>query len=222
MPAKDALDVEKQLIFYGAYHSNPYNVAIHILCVPLLVWSALVFLAATSVPQAFPILTYSFNPCFALEFNWALLFASTYNIYYIVLEPVAGLLYVPQMTALLLSATAFARRSDAIKVAAYTHLFSCAMQFVGHGIAEKRAPALSDNVLGAAVLAPFFVHLEILFSLGYNKPLHRTVVKGSKVEIAMFRREKTQEQRVTKEALRKSDFIYGCDFLLSMRLASLN
>ncbi|KAG8872582.1 hypothetical protein FRB97_007505 [Tulasnella sp. 331] len=106
------------------------------------------------------------------------------------------------MTALFLSVTAFARRSDVIKIAiaAHTHLFSCAMELVGHGIAEKRALALSDNTPGPAVLAPFFVHLEILFALGYNKALHKTIVDGSKVETAKFRREKAQEQRTIEDA----------------------
>lgn len=27
-----------QLTFYGAYHNNPINVAIHIVCVPLILW----------------------------------------------------------------------------------------------------------------------------------------------------------------------------------------
>ncbi|KAG8845992.1 hypothetical protein FRB96_002218 [Tulasnella sp. 330] len=198
MAAKDAINVERQLVFYGAYHSNPYNIAIHILCVPLILWSAFVFLAVAPVPQAFPTITHDFNPYLAFEFNWAFLLALSYNIYYIVLEPVAGLLYAPQMAAMVLSAIAFAHRDDGVKLAVYVHVFSWVMQFVGHGVAEKRAPALLDNILGALVLAPFFVHLEILFAIGYNKPLHKTIVNGSKVEIAKFRREKAQEQRATE------------------------
>lgn len=33
-------DIRKQFTFYGAYHTNPVNVAIHIVCVPLIIWFA--------------------------------------------------------------------------------------------------------------------------------------------------------------------------------------
>ncbi|CBY00308.1 hypothetical protein LEMA_P014380.1 [Plenodomus lingam JN3] len=36
-------DLKKNLVFYGAYHRDPTNVAIHIGCVPLLLATSLVF-----------------------------------------------------------------------------------------------------------------------------------------------------------------------------------
>ena len=41
--------------------------------------------------------------------------------------------------------------------------------------------------MSAVVLAPFFVHLEILFDIGYFPQLHKAVVNGVGVEIAKFR-----------------------------------
>ncbi|KAJ6726709.1 DUF962 DOMAIN PROTEIN [Salix purpurea] len=42
-------------------------------------------------------------------------------------------------------------------------------QFIGHGVFEKRAPALLDNLAQAFVMAPFFVLLEALqTSFGYE------------------------------------------------------
>ncbi|KAJ6718299.1 YGL010W-LIKE PROTEIN [Salix purpurea] len=42
-------------------------------------------------------------------------------------------------------------------------------QFIGHGVFEKRAPALLDNLVQAFVMAPFFVLLEALqTSFGYE------------------------------------------------------
>ncbi|KAJ8452319.1 hypothetical protein Cgig2_006124 [Carnegiea gigantea] len=35
-------------------------------------------------------------------------------------------------------------------------------QFIGHGVFEKRAPALLDNLVQAFLMAPFFVLLEVL------------------------------------------------------------
>jgi 2-hydroxy fatty acid dioxygenase len=89
------------------------------------------------------------------------------------------------------------------------HAICWVAQFLGHGLAEKRAPALVDNLFAgqsqfhilvlfavhwlelmcqAVVLAPFFVHLEILFSLGYNPGLHKQVQNGIGQEIARVRK----------------------------------
>jgi len=202
MPAPDVFNVEKQLVFYGSYHSNPINIAIHICFVPLILWSFFAIIATFPTPQAFPVISHYFNAYFTFEFNWSFLFGLSYLIYYIILEPVAGLLYAPQMTAMILSATAFAQRSDSVKIAAYLHVLSWIMQFVGHGFAEKRAPALLDNILGALVLAPFFVHVEILFALGYNKTLHKKVASATGMEISKFRRDQGQQQKASeREAL---------------------
>jgi len=40
-------------------------------------------------------------------------------------------------------------------------------QFIGHGVFEKRAPALLDNLL-YTLAAPLFIIVEILFEFGYK------------------------------------------------------
>lgn len=35
-----SLDLEQQLIFYGSYHSNTVNVAIHMVCVPIILMTS--------------------------------------------------------------------------------------------------------------------------------------------------------------------------------------
>nr|GEY33339.1 uncharacterized endoplasmic reticulum membrane protein C16E8.02 [Tanacetum cinerariifolium] len=48
-------------------------------------------------------------------------------------------------------------------------LFCWTGQFVGHGVFEKRAPALLDNLTQAFLMAPFFVLLEALqMAIGYE------------------------------------------------------
>ena len=39
-------DLLDQLTFYGAYHRHPVNKLIHLVCVPGIAWSALVWLAS--------------------------------------------------------------------------------------------------------------------------------------------------------------------------------
>jgi 2-hydroxy fatty acid dioxygenase len=85
-------------------------------------------------------------------------------------------------------------------------------QFLGHGLAEKRAPALVDNVIGgtsehvssstisnpltiAIVLAPFFVHLEILFKLGYRPAMHKRINNKIGMEIARIRKAEGDKKR---------------------------
>jgi len=75
------------------------------------------------------------------------------------------------------------------------HVGSWIAQFLGHGLAEKRAPALLDNLLGAVVLAPFFVHLEILFGLGYRPEFHRQIKNEIGKEIVRIRKAQGDEKR---------------------------
>lgn len=48
----------------------------------------------------------------------------------------------------LLTSTAVAQRPDYVPIAGTIHAVCWIAQFLGHGVAEKRAPALFDNLLG--------------------------------------------------------------------------
>ena len=54
------------------------------------------------------------------------------------------------------------------RVMLIVHILSWTLQFVGHGVFEKRAPALTSN-LALSLNAPFFVTAEILQMLGWRK-----------------------------------------------------
>lgn len=59
--------------------------------------------------------------------------------------------------------------SLAWKVVLASQLFCWTGQFIGHGVFEKRAPALLDNLAQAFIMAPFFVLLEALqTTIGYE------------------------------------------------------
>ncbi|KAL4075750.1 hypothetical protein V8B97DRAFT_1926522 [Scleroderma yunnanense] len=193
-------DVRKQLAFYGAYHSNPVNVWIHIFGVPAIVWSAFVLGTQLPRPLFLPSVQYVLNEYMVFETNAPALTSALYMVYYAILDPVAALLYAPQMALTLLTATAFSYRPNAIRDALIVQAISWIAQFIGHGFAEGRAPALLDNIVGAFVLAPFFVHLEILFMLGYRPQLHKQLKNDVGVEIARIRREAAEKQRARKKA----------------------
>ncbi|KAJ7688443.1 hypothetical protein B0H17DRAFT_1068755 [Mycena rosella] len=188
-------DVQTQLTFYGAYHSNRVNILIHVLCVPLLLWSFQVMASQIPVPAFIPSIHHSFSDHLVFDLNYSAIHAALYLAYYLALEPVAALLYTPQLVLSLLTATAYSRSSGHIAQAGMLHAFSWVAQFLGHGVAEGRAPALLDNLVGAVVLAPFFVHLEILFYLGYRPELHKKLNNEIGKEITKLRKAQGDQRR---------------------------
>ena len=53
----------------------------------------------------------------------------------------------------------------------------------------------ADHSPSAVVLAPFFVHLEILFKLGYKPALHEEIKHQIEVEISKIRKQESQKQK---------------------------
>lgn len=182
------LNLEKQLRFYGAYHDNPVNIAIHIACVPMILLTA--FALATNTGPLVKLPEYATIP--HLELNLGTIVCLIYSALYILLEPVAG----TGLSALLLLGTAAGDRligdygSIANKIAIGVHIVCWLAQFVGHGKFEGRAPALLDNLFQAFFLAPLFVWLEILFSLGYRPELQKRVNSMVKQDVAKFKSER--------------------------------
>jgi len=156
--------------------------------VPLLLWTFQVLSSETPLPQFIPHIHHEFNQYLVFNLNAPAIHAGLYLLYYLALEPVAALLYAPQLALSLLTATAFSYQREAMTSAGILHIVSWIAQFLGHGLAEKRAPALLDNLLGAVVLAPFFVHLEILFGLGYKPELHKRIQNDIGKEIARIKK----------------------------------
>ena len=111
------------------------------------------------------------------------------------MEPVAGGLLAP----LLMGGTAYFKHLTSAYGATANQwglgifLSSWILQFVGHGVFEKRAPALVDNLVQALFLAPFFVWMEILFFFGYRPELQERVSKAVEKDVQEFRRSKSQD-----------------------------
>ncbi|KAK5987299.1 2-hydroxy-palmitic acid dioxygenase MPO1 [Cladobotryum mycophilum] len=180
-----SLDLEKQLTFYGAYHHNSVNIAIHMICVPLILVSAFAMATYTGTLIETP----SWLTLPYLDLNLGTIFAFLYASLYVLLEPVAGTV----LGIFCLGSTALANSyrlenpDTTFQVSLAVHIICWVAQFVGHGAFEGRAPALLDNLVQALFLAPMFVWLEFLFKLGYRKELQSRVEKTVQVEIAKFR-----------------------------------
>jgi len=138
---------------------------IHIVGVPLLFTTALRILK-------------SMTPFGVVESIWLL-----YAVPFIKMEPLAGLLYTPVLGGMYWLGTSgfFANR---LQHAVALHLAGWIAQFIGHGVFEKRKPALMDNLTQSLHAAVFFVWLQLLFRLGYKptlrKELHDMVVERMK------------------------------------------
>lgn len=164
-----AFSLRQQLAFYGAYHSNPTNVWIHIVCVPWIVWSTYVLGSCLPKPELIPSIHADFGPYFSFDLNCAAIWAISCELYYFVITPAVTLTHLPLAVVTLLTATAFASKPGSAWIAGAIHVSCWLAQFYGHGVHEGRAPALLDNLLGALVLAPLFVHYEVFFMLGFFK-----------------------------------------------------
>lgn len=177
-------DLKDQLVFYGSYHHNKWNKLIHLFFVPLIWWTAVVWacqtgpLVTSTTPQkllASAGLDSALPAFFVdnLEFNFGFFAFVAYALYYLTLDLFAGLTFDIILFGLLLSANAFLKAygDRAWMYALVLHLLSWFMQIAGHGVLERRKPALTDSFFQSLVLAPLFVWFEFLFMFGYRQRL---------------------------------------------------
>ncbi|CAL00515.1 uncharacterized protein An16g07420 [Aspergillus niger] len=184
-----ALNLEKQLLFYGAYHNNPVCQCCdtHHMRADTPVHgnrSASNTPAFVNLPNALQIEN--------LPPNLGTIAAVVYSTFYILLEPVAGALIAP----LIIAGAAWANHLLATYGTSVNywfagiHVVSWLAQFVGHGAFERRAPALLDNLVQALLLAPLFVWMEVLFFFGYRPELKARYDENVEKEIAAFKAQK--------------------------------
>ncbi|KAI8825737.1 uncharacterized protein EV422DRAFT_563568 [Fimicolochytrium jonesii] len=182
---------EDQLLQYGQYHHAKLNQLVHFVFVPTILWTVQVWLTQTPTFGE-----WAFTYLWPL--NAAFIVTAVYNIYYIVLDPVAGTLYAPVLFGLLHYANTFAAKDQVFDVspqiaAVAIHASSWIAQFLSHGLIEGRAPALLDNFFQALVLAPFFVWVEMLFTLGYRPQLQERLDSRIKHAIGEWKASKTKK-----------------------------
>lgn len=163
--------LEDQLVFYGAYHSNGINKAIHVVCVPLILYSAMIMVSPWGLHGPVGLI---------------------YLLAYLAMDFKTGLLSSPLLLAITMAVPPFLGLFSRPILAAFAlHAFSWAAQIVGHKVFEKRAPAFMDSLIPSLVLAPLFVWMELLFALGYKPDLRRLVENRVGKEIADFRKRRS-------------------------------
>ena len=149
---------------YAAYHRDRRNIVSHFVGVPLIVFAVGVLLARPALPAGALALTPAWI-AFALAAAWyltrgnAILGAA-------VSAAVAALLWLGQQAA---------DGSVPVWLGWGLGCFAIgwAIQFVGHWY-EGRKPAFVDDLVGLLV-GPMFVTAEVMFLLGWNKPLQAEI-----------------------------------------------
>merc|ERR1719369_2147249 len=116
-----------------------------------------------------------------------------YVVSYVMMDPVAGglgallMLVLNQWTYRLVSAGAPVMGFPLWQAVLAFHVAAWIAQFIGHGVFEKRAPALLDSWDQALITAPLFVLLEVLFFFGYRKSFYKECMIEVEREIKRFK-----------------------------------
>lgn len=130
----------------------------------------------------------------SMEFNGAFIFLFSYAVYYIILEPFAGVLMSAILFGIWLSATHVAHNYENwFIIFIVTQVASWTFQILAHKFFEGRSPALLHNLGQAIVLAPFFVFLEVLYTFGYKPTLRSEIQKVIDKEIQAWKNSKNRK-----------------------------
>ncbi|CAI5756708.1 unnamed protein product [Candida verbasci] len=175
--------LEDQLVFYRSYHSNATNVAIHVVCIPIILLSTITFFSPIQV----------FSP----TINLGTLLAWGYGLYYILLDWQVGVpsfailvtysSYITQFY-LTLNLLTTPTSKQFINYAIFAHVVAWLAQFVGHSdLFEGRKPALLNSTLSALTTAPLFSAFEVCWFLGFKKDLKKTMDNRAGKNIRDFR-----------------------------------
>ncbi|XP_077224756.1 2-hydroxy-palmitic acid dioxygenase mpo1-like [Tasmannia lanceolata] len=163
---KRFFDLEKHFAFHGAYHSNPINILMHVLFVWPIFYTSLVLLYFTPPLFNFPQTSFfSFQSSGILVLNFGFLFALIYATFYVFMDIKAGTLAAILCFLCWVSSSHLANQlgfSLAWRVVLAAQLICWTGSFIGHGVFEKRTPALRGNLSQAFLMEPFFIFLEVL------------------------------------------------------------
>ena len=146
-------DLPTAFAFYGAYHRNPTNKLIHVVCVPLIFTSSIALLSRVT-PQSFVAALTAF-----------------YVFSFVYMHAKLGILYAPVLVGMYYFGSTILAAHPTGSILLFSG--SWVAQFVGHGVFEKRAPALLTNLPQALHAAVFFVWLEAVFYFGFERALER-------------------------------------------------
>lgn len=149
---------------YAAAHQHPFNIAVHMVGIPAIMFGALIALGWVSIEIR----------QFSLNLAWILVVA--FSVFYLTLDTLFALVFLvvaALMTLLALQVSELPTGTSAT-VAAACFFGGYAAQFLGHAV-EKSQPVLLKHPVQAQLAAPFFTIVEAFKLLGLRDDLFRAV-----------------------------------------------
>lgn len=171
-------------IFYEKHHRNKLNILMHIICIPLLVWTYAFFL--TYIPFEYSLNSESFylKP---LVFNYTSIVSLFYIIYYLYLDYNIGKKWIPIFLFICYTTKLYKilYPETALYNCIIVHIGSWIVQLLSHKFFEGNKPALLTGITQSFTIAPFFTLLEYLFMIGSRKDLYEKIQKRRKKDKIM-------------------------------------
>jgi len=174
------------LIYYIFYHHAIVNKIIHFIFVPMILCSFVMML--NTIPVKIPVLTDLYAQV-GVTTTVALVAAHVLCLYYLFLDFIVGFILSFEIAGFIYAGSYMYHTMPAQQfwaIVLVMNVVSWAVQFIGHGVFEKRRPALADNVF-QVFIAPAFVTLEALFWFGYQQEMQDRVEIAVKDRLEKYR-----------------------------------
>ncbi len=113
---------------------------------------------------------------------------------YLTMDPLAGSVASMMVVTMYFATLSLAAVPGVWKMALAIHVGGWVPQFIGHGIFERRAPALLDSLDQALLTAPLFIILEVFFFFGYRREFYKKMMKQVEVNIKEFKEGKKNKK----------------------------
>lgn len=154
----------EMLTGYAAAHQHPFNVAVHMVGIPSIMFGVLVALSWVTIDVN------------GIVFNLAWLPVLLFFLFYLTLDMLFAVVFlaVASLLALLAIRVGELPGTVAAVVAATTFVGGYLAQFVGHAV-EKSPPVLLKHPIQAQLAAPFFTVVEGFKLLGLRDELFNEV-----------------------------------------------
>lgn len=199
-------DVEKALGFYGAYHREPWNQAIHFFGVPLIIWTMTIFSAHLPFSNDLLPLIDFLPGVQPHRITWATLWMMLYAAFYLSIDLTGAFMFAPWLYFMYASAvhwtandqwkyyhqtsnrntTRWLGTGSLLQISLLVHVVSWYVQIhAGHTIIEGARPASLVNLGGALTAAPLFAFYEGVWLVGFRKEFQQRVI----AQVAIYTRE---------------------------------
>ena len=166
-----------KIALYLSYHMNTVNRLIHIVFVPILLW--------TGLSMSYYVNAYI--PYIA---------AIMYSTLYMYIDTIAGSAFIPILILMLNTMTdmPFSRHL-------FLHILSWIVQILSHKYIEKQSPAIINGFMDSIIFAPFVVWIDLFWLIGYQKRTNKAVKRRAKYLMEIRNRKlNTTLQSLTSES----------------------